>query len=126
MIGAIAVVDYREFESWKRARFAVCAALDFAESLSRHEKHKRLSEDIDRLSVSILDTLSRGLEGDGDRAFVGKALDSVNRLDRALQKLSETRGIPGNTSQRLQQELRELRRLLQGPLQETEANEQSS
>jgi len=78
MIGVLAVADYREFESWRRARFAVCAALDFAKSIPRLHGRKNLVDEINRLSVSILDTLSRGLERGGDSAFIEKALEKHN------------------------------------------------
>ena len=113
MIGAIVVADYREYESWKRARFAVCAVMDFTKSLSRLAEHRRLAEDIDHLSVSILDNLARGFEGSGDGAFLKKALESVDRLDRALRRASEEHVLTDVNSHRLQRELRGARRAFQ-------------
>ena len=122
MIGVLAVADYREFESWRRARFAVCAALDFAKSIPRLHGRKNLVDEINRLSVSILDTLSRGLERGGDSAFIEKALEKVNRLDRTLRELADRHGLSSATSHHLQRELKEVRRMLQETSQETKAN----
>jgi four helix bundle protein len=113
MIGAIVVADYRDYESWRRARYAVCSVLDFTKSLSRLAEHKRLARDIDQLSVSILNNLARGFEGSGDAAFLKQALESVDRLERALSRASEAQALPRLTSQRLQRDLRGVRRALQ-------------
>ena len=113
MIGAIVVTDYREFESWKKARFAVCAVLDFTKSLSGFAEHRRLARDIDHLSMSILDTLARGFEKGEGVVFLDRALASVDRLERVLQRASERQAVPGMTTQRLQRELRSVRRAIQ-------------
>jgi len=113
MIGAIVVADYRDYESWRRARFAVCSVLDFTKSLSHAAQHRRLAADIDRLSVSILDTLAKGYEGTGGDAFLAKALESVDRLDRALHRASEEHIMTGATSLHLQRQLKGVRRALQ-------------
>ncbi|MDP2884756.1 MAG: four helix bundle protein [Ignavibacteria bacterium] len=119
MIGAIVVADYRDYESWRRARFAVCSVLDFTQSLSRLAEHRCLAEDIDHLSVSILDNLARGFEGSGDGAFLKKALESIDRLDRALRRASEEHVLTDVASHRLQRELRGVRRALQKASRET-------
>jgi hypothetical protein len=112
MIGAIALADYRDYESWKRARFAVCSVLDSTKSLSRLAEHRRLAVEIDNLSVSILDNLARGFEGSGDCAFLKRALESVERLDQALHSASERQALTDATSNRLQRELKGVRRAL--------------
>jgi hypothetical protein len=113
MTGAIVVADYRNFDSWRRARFAVCSVLDSTKSLARVAEHKLLADDIDDLSVSILDNLARGFEGSGDVAYVQKALESVDRLDRALYRASEEHALTNAVSHRLQRELKLVRRALQ-------------
>jgi hypothetical protein len=125
MIGAIVVADYRDYESWKRARFAVCSVLDMTKSLSRLAEHKRLARDIDHLSVSILDNLTKGFEGSDDNAFFKKALKLVDRLDRELRRACEQRALTSLTSERLQKELRGVRRALQKISRGTSDNEQS-
>lgn len=122
LIGAIVVADYRDYESWRRARFAVCSVLDFTKSLSGLAEHRRLAEEIDHLSVSILDNMARGFEGSGDDAFLEKALESVDRLDRALRRASEEHVVADVTSHRLQRELRGVRRALQKTSRQTQDN----
>ena len=124
MIGAIVVADYRDYESWRRARYAVCSVLDFTKSFSRLAEHRRLARDIDQLSVSILDNLARGFEGGGDAAFLKKALQSVDQLDRALRRASEEQALTKLVSQRLQRELKSVRRALQKFPRRASLNEQ--
>lgn len=119
MIGAIVVADYREYESWKMARFAVCSVSDFAKSLSRLAEHRCLAEDIDYHSISILDNLARGFEGSGDAAFLNRALESIDGLDRALRRASERHVLTNVTWHRLQRELRTVRRVVQKASQTT-------
>ncbi len=113
MIGTMVVADYRDYDSWRRARFAVCSVLDSTKSLARLAEHKRLAGDIDDLSVSILDNLARGFEGNGDVAYLQKALESVDRLDRALYHASEEHALTNVVLHRLQRELKGVRRALQ-------------
>lgn len=109
MIGAIVVADYRDYESWKRARFAVCSVLDITKSLSQLVEHKCPALEIDHLSVSILDNLAKGYEGSGDSTFLKKALESVDRLDDALHRATERQVLTNATSHRLQRELKGVR-----------------
>lgn len=119
MIGVIGVADYRDNESWKRARFAVCSVLDFTKSLSRLAEGRRLAEDIENLSVSILENLTKGFEGSGDAAFLKRALESVELLDRALRRASARDVMTSVTSNHLQRELKAVRRALQKASQRT-------
>jgi four helix bundle protein len=112
MSGSIVVADYRGYEIWRRARVAVCAALDFAKPMSHFAKHARLAKEIDRFSVSILDNLSQGFAGKNRGAFLNKALESVDQLDRALHQASEQHVMENGTSLRLQRELKAVRRAL--------------
>ncbi|MGA3245608.1 MAG: four helix bundle protein [Bacteroidota bacterium] len=109
MIGEIVVVDYRDYESWKRARFAVCSVLDMTKPLSQLAEHRGLALEIDHLSVSILDNLAKGYEGSGDSTFLKKALESVDRLDSALHRASERQALTNSTSHRLQRQLKGVR-----------------
>jgi hypothetical protein len=113
MSGVIAVADYREYEIWRRARFTVCAVLDFTKTLSRRGGHRRLAADIDRLSVSLLETLATGYERVGGDGFLDKALESVDRLDSVLDHVSEPDSSKSGTRQRLHRELNGVRRALQ-------------
>jgi four helix bundle protein len=119
MIEAFVVTDYRDFESWRRTRFAVCSVLDFAKSLSCFTEHRRLASEIDRLSISILDNMARGFEEKGASAFFKRAVESVDQLDRALRRASEKHVLADMTSQRLQREMRAVRRALESPSRQT-------
>lgn len=90
----------------------MCAVLDFAKSLAHIAEHRRLAEDIDRFSVSILDNLAQGFEGRNQGAFLKKALESAEQLDRALRRASEQHVMKNATSLRLQRELRAMRHSL--------------
>jgi len=113
MIGAAVAADYRDFESWRRARVAVCAVLEYAESLSRIGGHRLLAREIDRLSVSILNTLANGFEHHGDKEFVRRALRSVDGLEQKLQTASDRSSLTAVRRQTLLRELRGLRRVLE-------------
>jgi four helix bundle protein len=124
--GAMVVTDYRENESWRRTRLVVCAALDVAKSLSRHREHKSLSKEIDRLSVSILDAMAKGMQGESRKAFIRTALESVGRLEAALRRLPPCHGMSKRTSVRLQTELKNAQRLLQQNILKPETTKQQS
>ena len=112
MIGTIAVPNYREYESWRRARVVVCSVFDFTKSLSRTARYARLAADVSRLSVSVLDNMARGYEGDGDRSFLAKALLSVEDLSRELKRASQMRALTPRAALRLTQELDVIRKSL--------------
>jgi four helix bundle protein len=112
MIGTIAVSDFREFESWKRARAVVCSAFDFTKSLSRSARYTHIAAEINRLSVSVLDNMAKGYEGDGDRSSLNKARLSVDQLSRELKRAGELRALTPRAALRLTRELEAVRRAL--------------
>jgi hypothetical protein len=113
LIGVITVADYRTFESWRRARFAVCSVLDLARSLSRVESHRRMAGEIDTLSVSILDNMVKGFEKNEGDEYFDKALASVDRLDGALQRIAEHVPPARTAARRLQKILTTVRSTIQ-------------
>jgi hypothetical protein len=113
MTGSIAVGNYRDSDSWKRARFAVCSALDFARTLSREKSIRHMANEIDTLSVSILDNMAKGFESYGSDDFFIKALDSVDRLDGALERVAEQLTPARTASRHLQRKLKTVRSALQ-------------
>jgi four helix bundle protein len=110
--GTIAVEDFRDLASWKQARFVVCALLAFTESLARSAESKRFASDIDRLSISILDNMAKGYEGEGDRTFLVKARESIDLLETQLQRALEKEVLSASDSVRLARELDEVKRSL--------------
>jgi four helix bundle protein len=112
MIGTIAVSDFREYESWRRARVVVCSMFDFTRSLSRTARYSRLAADINRLSVSVLDNMAKGYEGSGDRSFLLKARTSADRLSRELKRACEMQALTPPAAVRLKRELDAVRRSL--------------
>ena len=114
MTGAIAVADYREYESWRRARFIVCSVFDLTRSSSRRVEYKRFVQEIDRLSVSILDNLARGFEGNGHPGFINKACSAIDRLDQRLGLAQQKQLMTASDILRLRKELDSVRRLVGG------------
>lgn len=82
-------MDFRNSESWNHARLAVCAVLQFTESLSGRSAYTLLARKIDQLSISMLDSMARGYEGSGDRNLLMKAANTIDQLE---QELAKTRG----------------------------------
>ena len=112
MIGTIVVEDFRNLTSWKQARLVVCALLAFTESLSRRAESRKFAAEIDRLSISILDSIARAHEGRGGRSFLAKARDSINQLEVQLHHASERGHLAASDTARLARELKAVKRSL--------------
>jgi hypothetical protein len=84
MVGVLAVTDFRDSESWNRARLAVCTILDFTESWSRQNEFRKLAKRIEHLSVAVLDTIARGYDGSGNSNFSAQASNTIDQLEDEL------------------------------------------
>ena len=112
MTGTLAVEDYRDLASWKQARFVVCALLAFTESLARRAESRRFAAEINRLSISILDNMAKGYEGEGDRTFLVKARQSIKLLETQLKLAHENDVLSASDSVLLTRELNAVKRSL--------------
>jgi len=115
VIGTIAVEDFRNLESWKHARFVVCAILSYAESLSHRAESRRFASEIDRLSVSVLDNIARAYEGRSSRSSLTKAVQSIDKLEAKLERATQDGVLTTSESTRLMRELRALKESLPIP-----------
>jgi hypothetical protein len=86
MFGLLVVGDFRNSETWIRARCLVCPLLDLTVSWSKSPKYRPLAKTIERHSVALLHNIIRGCEGPGDKYYVSRAKGSIDRLERMLQK----------------------------------------
>jgi four helix bundle protein len=91
MIGAFAVVDFRNSESWNRARLTVCAILEFTEFWSRRNEYRILAKNIEHLSIAVLDNIAKGYEAPGDRSFLARAANTIDELERELERVRRKR-----------------------------------
>lgn len=87
MPGVLAVADFRNSKSWNQARLAVCAILEFTESLSQRFEYRTLARNIEHLSVAVLDNLARGYDGTGNSNFLSRAANTIDRLEEELRRV---------------------------------------
>jgi hypothetical protein len=89
MVGVLAVVDFRDSESWNLARLAVCTIIERTESWSRRKEFGMLANRIDHLSVAILDTIAREYDGSGNSNCSLKASNAIDRLKDELGSVQQ-------------------------------------
>ena len=112
MTGVFAVTDFRNSQPWNEARFVVCELLEFTEAWSRHLKYRRLAKDVERLSVSLLDNLTRGYEQKGNPLYRRKAERSLHELGTTVQTMLRQGGLTASESERLKEQLQSVRQSL--------------
>jgi hypothetical protein len=104
-IGMLVVTDFRESESWKRARFVLCSILELTRSLSAADMGKSIARKIDRLSMSVLDGIARGYGESGNEAPLSGVRRSIVLLERQL-RIASAKGMVSNSEfARLNREL---------------------
>jgi hypothetical protein len=98
MVAVLALTDYRESESWKQARLAVCRILQFTESWSRRLEYRALAKNIEHLSVAVLDNLAKGYDGTGDSNFLSRAANTIEKLEQELRRVQQKGALNGVAS----------------------------
>ena len=89
MVAVLTVADYRDSESWNQARLAVYAILAFTESFSRRNEHRKRATNIEHLSIAVLAIIAKGFEGTGDKNFLTKAANTIERLEQELRRAKQ-------------------------------------
>ena len=110
------VENFRDLDSWKKARSVVCALLEMSASLSRSAEHTGLARSLNTISVAILDNMAKGYEGERRSFLVARSL--VDQLEELLSR-SQASGLPkGSELIPLGRELNRLRKSLDGSVRQ--------
>lgn len=105
MVTVLAVADYRDSESWKQARLAVCAILEFAGVWSQRFEYKMLARSIERLSIAVLDNIAQGCGRTEDRNFLTRAANNIERLKHELRQVQQEGALSDDDSALLNENL---------------------
>ena len=106
------VMDYRETSGWRQARLAVCAILACIQPIARRLENRRMAMEIDHLSVSILENLTKGFEAEGNREALDRVRAGITLLEDELTSARARNAIRESDIVRLQRELVAAQRLL--------------
>ncbi len=89
MDAVLRVSDFRESESWSIARSVVCAILDLTESWSKTVRSTRFGKKVKRLSIALLNEITRGYEGSGNPRLLAKAEETAEQIETELDKFRQ-------------------------------------